>query len=133
MPLIRYRTSDRTAILPEPCRCGRSLRRIRRIERRQEESWVVEGVQVYQREIEAVLQAVGGTLPPYRVVLTPDRGLDRLEVQVEVTARIFRDQVGAMESLQDRLAQELERAAGVRVPVRFVEPHAITRSHTSRG
>jgi len=29
MPLFRYRTSDVTAILPEPCPCGRTLRRIR--------------------------------------------------------------------------------------------------------
>jgi phenylacetate-CoA ligase len=29
MPLFRYRTTDVTAILGEPCRCGRTLRRIR--------------------------------------------------------------------------------------------------------
>jgi phenylacetate-CoA ligase len=29
MPLFRYRTSDVTAILQEPCACGRTLRRIR--------------------------------------------------------------------------------------------------------
>jgi phenylacetate-CoA ligase len=29
MPLFRYRTTDVTAILNEPCRCGRALRRIR--------------------------------------------------------------------------------------------------------
>jgi len=31
MPLFRYRTSDVTAILPEPCSCGRTLRRIRNV------------------------------------------------------------------------------------------------------
>ena len=31
MPMIRYRTRDITAILTEPCACGRTLRRIRRI------------------------------------------------------------------------------------------------------
>ena len=34
MPMIRYRTRDITAIDPEPCACGRTLRRIRRIGRR---------------------------------------------------------------------------------------------------
>ena len=29
MPLFRYRTNDVTSILPEPCGCGRTLRRIR--------------------------------------------------------------------------------------------------------
>lgn len=128
IPLIRYRTGDRTALLTEPCPCGRTLRRIRRIERRSEETLAIQGVQVFPAQIEAVLKAVGGAMPPYRIVHAAERGVDRLEVQVEVTPQIFRDQVGAMEGLQERLMQEIERTVGVRVPVRFVEPHAITRS-----
>jgi phenylacetate-CoA ligase len=31
MPMIRYRTSDISAIVPEPCACGRTLRRIRSV------------------------------------------------------------------------------------------------------
>jgi phenylacetate-CoA ligase len=37
MPMIRYRTHDITAIAPEPCPCGRTIRRIRRISRRSED------------------------------------------------------------------------------------------------
>ena len=37
MPMIRYRTRDITAILPEPCACGRTVRRIRRIGRRSDD------------------------------------------------------------------------------------------------
>ena len=33
MPLIRYRTGDYTRILPEPCPCGSTVRRLDRIER----------------------------------------------------------------------------------------------------
>ena len=35
MPMIRYRTRDITSIIPEPCACGRTIRRIRRIGRAQ--------------------------------------------------------------------------------------------------
>lgn len=31
MPMIRYRTSDLSAIVPEPCACGRTFRRIRSV------------------------------------------------------------------------------------------------------
>jgi phenylacetate-CoA ligase len=33
MPMIRYRTRDITSIIPGPCRCGRTLRRIRPAQR----------------------------------------------------------------------------------------------------
>jgi phenylacetate-CoA ligase len=38
MPLFRYRTSDVTSILPEPCVCGRTLRRIRDVTTKAEDT-----------------------------------------------------------------------------------------------
>lgn len=131
MPLIRYRTGGRALLVPEPCACGRTLRRIRPVPSSRPLAYVVEGVQVLAEQIEAVLSAMEGSLPPYRIVRAA--GPDELEVQIEVTPQIFRDQVGAMEGLQNRLAQEIARVAGVRVPVRFVEPHSITRRQAPPG
>jgi phenylacetate-CoA ligase len=128
MPMIRYRTPDLAAILPEPCRCGRTMRRIRRIARRGDDTCVLQGVTVFPSQIEAALLAVEGTVPHYQIVLTQDKGLDQVEVQIEVTAQIFSDQVGAMESLQNKLAEEIQRTVGVHVPVRLVEPHTIELS-----
>jgi len=128
MPLIRYRTPDLAAIIAEPCQCGRTMRRIRRIARRGGEMCVVEGVSVFPSQIEAALMTVEGALPNYQIVLTQEKGLDRVEVQIEVTARIISDQIGAMEGLQSKLADEIEHSLGIRVPVRLVEPHTIERS-----
>jgi phenylacetate-CoA ligase len=128
MPMIRFRTPDLAAIIPEPCRCGRTMRRIRRIARRGDDMCVIQGVIVFPSQIEAALLAVESTVPHYQIVLTQDKGVDQVEVQIEVTAQIFSDQVGAMESLQNKLAEEIERAVGVHVPVRLVEPHTIERS-----
>ena len=133
MPLVRYRTGDLTAILAGPCPCGRTLRRIRRIDRRADEMFVIQGVTVFPSQIEAALLAVEGTLPPYQLVLTQEQGLDQLEVQIEVTSRIVSDRVGAMEGLQSRLAEEIEKGLGISVPVRLVEPHAIERSQGKAG
>jgi len=125
MPLIRFRTQEQTAVIAEPCPCGRTLRRIQRIGWQSEDMFVIQGVKVSPAQIEAVLLAVEGALPNYQLVLTQEEGLDQVEMRIAVTPQIFRDQVGALESVQSRLAQEIERTLGIRVPVRFVEPHAI--------
>ena len=128
MPMIRYRTPDLAAIIAEPCPCGRTVRRIRRIGRRSDEMFVVQGVTVFPSQIEAALLAVEGTLPDYQIVLEQEEGLDQVEVQIEVTPQVFSDQIGAMESLQSKLGDEIEHTLGIRLPVRLVEPHTIERN-----
>lgn len=125
MPMIRYRTPDLAAIISEPCPCGRTMRRIRRVARRSEDVFVIQGVNVFPARIEAALLAVEGTLPKYQIVLTQEEGLDQAEVRIEVTSRIFSDQIGALENLQSKLAAEIERTVGIAVPVRLVEPNSI--------
>ncbi|HIQ22058.1 MAG TPA: phenylacetate--CoA ligase family protein [Planctomycetes bacterium] len=127
MPLLRYRTGDLTALLADPCPCGRTLRRIRRVGRRRGEMFVIEGVEVYVSQVEAALLAVEGTLPHYQIMLTQQEGLDQAEVRVEVTRQVLSDRVGALERLQHRLEQEILRATGVAIPVRLVEPQTIER------
>ena len=87
MPMIRYRTRDITALTSEPCGCGRTLRRIKRISRRSDDMIIIRGVNVYPSQIESALLKVEGALPHYQIILTREKGLDEMEVQVEVTRR----------------------------------------------
>ncbi|MGB9691152.1 MAG: phenylacetate--CoA ligase family protein [Candidatus Sumerlaeaceae bacterium] len=128
MPMIRYRTHDITAIVPEPCACGRTIRRIRRIGRRSDDMFIIRGVNVYPSQVEAALLQVEGTLPHYQIVLTREHGLDQMEVQVEVTPEVFSDKVGALEALHKNLSSAIEHTIGLHVKVRLVEPHSIKRS-----
>jgi phenylacetate-CoA ligase len=128
MPILRYRTHDITAILPEPCACGRTIRRVRRIGRRSDDMLIIRGVNVFPSQIEAALLAVEGTLPHYQIMLTREKGLDQMEVQVEVTPEVFSDQVRALETLHSRLEKSLEHTLGIHAKVRLVEPHSIPRS-----
>ncbi len=128
MPMIRYRTRDISALNPEPCACGRTLRRIQRIARRTDDMLILRGVNVFPSQIEAALLAVEGTLPHYQIIVDRVKGLDELEVQVEVTADFFSDTVGALEKLQKRLAHAIEHIIGIRAHVRLVEPHTLQRS-----
>jgi len=128
MPLLRFRTRDITALVPEPCPCGRTLRRIRRISRRSDDMFIVRGVNVFPSQIEAALLAVEGTLPHYQIVLTREKGLDEIEVQIEVTPNVFSDRISALENLQQTIARQIEHSLGLRVAVTLVEPHTIPRS-----
>jgi phenylacetate-CoA ligase len=128
MPMIRYRTRDITALVPGACACGRSLRRMRRIGRRSDDMLIIRGVNVYPSQIEAVLLEVEGTLPHFQIILTREHGLDQIEVQVEVTAQVFSDRVGALETLEEKLADTLERVLGIRIKITLVEPQTIQRS-----
>jgi phenylacetate-CoA ligase len=126
--MIRYRTRDITALTSEPCACGRTLRRIKRISRRSDDMFIIRGVNVYPSQIEAALLSVEGTLPHYQIILTREKGLDEMEVQVEVTAEVFSDTIGALEHLQERLAHAIENTVGIRARVRLVTPRTIQRS-----
>jgi phenylacetate-CoA ligase len=128
IPMIRYRTHDITSIIPGPCPCGRTIRRIQHISRRTDDMFIIRGVNVFPSQVEAALLAVEGTLPHYQIVLTREKGLDEMEVQVEVTAGFVSDQVGEMEALHARLSHAVERTLGCRANVRLVEPRTIQRS-----
>src|SRR5512139_221747 len=93
MPMIRYRTRDITALAAETCECGRTLRRIKRIGRRADDMFIIRGINVYPSQVEAALLKVEGTLPHYQILLTREKGLDDIEVQVEVTAEFFSDRI----------------------------------------
>ena len=128
MPMIRYRTRDITALTSQPCECGRTLRRITRISRRADDMFIVRGVNVYPSQIESALLKVEGALPHYQIILTRERGLDSMEVQVEVTPEVFGDTVGALEMLQSKLTASIENTVGLRGTVRLVQPRTIQRS-----
>jgi phenylacetate-CoA ligase len=128
MPMIRYRTRDITSLITEPCACGRSIRRMRRVGRRSDDMFIIRGVNVFPSQVEAALLAVEGTLPHYQIILTRDQGLDRMAVEVEVTPEIFSDKIRGLEEIRGRLAQAIEHILGIRVELRLVEPHSIARS-----
>src|SRR5512142_1489307 len=128
MPMIRYRTRDITAIEPDVCRCGRTLRRMRRIGRRSDDMFIIRGVNVFPSQVEAALLQVEGTLPHYQIVLTREKGLDEMEVQLEVTPEVFSDTIGSLEELRRKLEDAIDHVLGLRVKVHLVAPRTIPRS-----
>jgi phenylacetate-CoA ligase len=128
MPMIRYRTRDVTSLVAEPCACGRTLRRIRRIGRRSDDMFIIRGVNVFPSQVETALLKVEGTLPHYQIVLTREKGLDQMEVKVEVTPEVFSDKIRALEGLQKKLEAAIEHVIGIRVQLTLAEPRTLARS-----
>ena len=57
-PLLRYRTSDVTALHTEPCSCGRTLARMDRVLRRTDQMICVRGINVFPEKIDEVLSSI---------------------------------------------------------------------------
>ena len=89
---------------------------------------IIRGVNVFPSQIEAALLRVEGTLPHYQIVLTRERDLDQIQVQVEVTPDVFSDEVRVLEELQKKIAHSIETITGIRVALRLVAPYTIQRS-----
>ena len=128
IPMIRYRTRDITTIMTEPCRCGRSVRRIRRVGRRSDDMMIIRGVNVFPSQIETALMRVKGLSPHYQIIVTREAGLDQMEVQIEVTPELLGDRILELESLQRTIAHNIFSTVGINAKVTLAEPKTIARS-----
>ena len=54
--------------------------------------------------------------------------MDNIEVNVEVSEKIFSDKISTMEELQKKLSLAIEHTIGLRVKVQLVAPQTIQRS-----
>ncbi|MBF0570316.1 MAG: phenylacetate--CoA ligase [Candidatus Omnitrophica bacterium] len=128
MPLIRYRTRDIVTIDCEKCVCGRTSARISKVLGRTDDMIVVRGINVFPSQIEEVLLNIEGTQPHYQIVVEREKGLDQLEVLVELKESFFSDEVKKLQNFEHHVAKEIESVLGIGVKVRLVEPKTIERS-----
>jgi len=127
-PMIRLRTGDITRIIPEPCACGRTMRRIGRIIGRCDDMLIIRGVNVFPSRVETLLLEVEGVTPNYRIVLARQGALDDALVEVEPTEELLFDRVGEHQALLEKLERRLASELGVGLAVRLVEPGSLARS-----
>jgi phenylacetate-CoA ligase len=129
LPLLRFCIGDITSITHEPCEaCGRTMPRIAKIFGRTDDMLIIRGINVFPSQIESVLLSVEGAEPHYLIVVERERGLDKVELQVEVSQHAFTDEVKGLESLRDKITEEIESVLGLKVHVKLVEPQKIERS-----
>jgi phenylacetate-CoA ligase len=128
IPLLRYRTGDIVSITYQTCECGRTLPRISKVKGRTDDMLIIRGINVFPSQIEAVLLEVEGAQPHYQLVVERVKGLDTLEVQVEVDEHIFSDEIRKLQDLRRKIKKEIESVLALVVEVKLVEPKTIERS-----
>lgn len=128
MPLIRYRTRDITSLHDEPCACGRTHVRMKRVRGRTDDMLIIRGVNVFPSQIETVLMQIEGISPHYQIIVDREGGLDIMEIQVEVSEDMFSDRIRGLEEWQIVIQGEIESYLGIGVKVLLVEPRSIARS-----
>jgi phenylacetate-CoA ligase len=128
LPLIRYRTRDRTRLMREKCACGRTLVRMERVIGRTDDMIIVRGVNVFPSQIESVLLQAGEIEPQYEIIVdrTADH-MDELDVLVEAPAQVYTDKERLVQ-LEKRLSYEVQSALGITCKVKLVGPREIARS-----
>jgi phenylacetate-CoA ligase len=127
-PLIRYRTRDISRILTGECECGRTLRRMDRIQGRTDDMLIIRGVNVFPSQFQEVLAGIREVTSYYQIVLTNKGPLDHVTLKVETVPEFDFDEIRRIEDLQRRINAELRSNLQVSVEVKVVEPKSIERS-----
>jgi phenylacetate-CoA ligase len=128
LPVIRYRTRDITSLTYEPCACGRTHARISKLLGRTDDMLIIRGVNVFPSQIESALMAVGEAEPHYLIIVDRVNNLDTMEVWIEVSEKLFADEIRKLEQIRKQIESEIYTTLGINVKVKLVEPHTIERS-----
>lgn len=125
LPMIRYRTRDVTRITRGKCKCGRTAARIAPVRRRTDDMIIVRGVNIYPREIEALLYDIEHVQPHYQIVVDREAGLESLTLRVELSSGMISDQMQRLVELEDTIKRRVHGLIGLTPKVRLVEPRSL--------
>lgn len=117
-PLIRFGTGDLSAYTDEPCRCGRTSKRLTRILGRVGDAVKVRGMFVHPRQVEEVM-ARFPAIARYQVVV------ERKGYQDEMVVRVELKEVVDQGRLRGELEQGIRDLLRLRAEIEFVPQGAL--------
>ena len=124
LPVIRYRTRDRTRLLPPT---SRGMRRLGRINGRTDDMLIIRGVNVFPSQIEELILKAGAFMPLYLLEVTREGHLDAMTVHVEWPPTSPAD-ASLREAAATRLVRRIKGTVGISVRVLVAEPMTLDRS-----
>lgn len=133
LPLIRYRTKDLTALITEPCRCGRTTVRMLRVTGRIDDMLIIRGANVFPSQIEAVLLQFQELAPHYQIIVDRPKNLDTLEVQVEATEEFWAQGEEARSRLEAELRKSLAQVIVATPEVTILAPRTLPRIEAGKA
>ncbi|HET6488360.1 MAG TPA: AMP-binding protein, partial [Syntrophales bacterium] len=128
MPIVRYRTKDLTRIIPGPCECGRTHRRIERFKGRTDDMMILKGVNIFPIQIEKKLMDVPGVGTNFVIVLERKGFNDEMIVKVEVAQEFFDGDLLKLQQLQRRITEELKGDILITPKIELVEPGSLPKT-----
>jgi len=120
-PLVRFRTRDLTRLIPEPCPCGRTHRRIDRIRGRSDDMMIINGVNIFPMQVEQTLLRIPGIGSSYLIEIHEENYMDKLHVSVELAADSFQGTLSQLEGLHGIVVAALREETGVTPVVKLLE------------
>lgn len=125
MPILRYRTKDLTRIIPGPCPCGRTHRRIERIKGRTDDMMIIKGVNIFPIQIEKRLMEIPGVGNNFIIILDRADYNEQMTVKVEVKKEFFGGNLQQLETLRRRIVEELKSDILITPRVDLVEADSL--------
>jgi len=123
-PQIRFNINDISRIVPEPCPCGGTLRRLDRIFGRNDTMVKLRGVNVFPEAVGAVVVADPRSNGEYVCIVERTGAEDREEMTVQIEVR---DASVDRPAFQRDFEQRFKEVLGVRVVVQAVDRGATDR------
>ncbi len=128
-PVIRYRTRDICSLNYEQCECGRTFVRMNKPTGRSDDMMIIRGVNVFPSQIEEVLLKISeGVTPNYQIIVGRENNTDTLDINVEMTEKLFADDVKSIEKIEKKIVSDLRSVLGIGAKVHLVNPKTIARS-----
>jgi phenylacetate-coenzyme A ligase PaaK-like adenylate-forming protein len=119
MPVLRFRSRDLAAFIPEPCTCGRSHRRITRILGRIDDMIICKGVNIYPIQVEKILSGYMELGDNFLIVLDNDHGGERITVEIDTESEKLTTECAESDKLRKSLIEALRSEILVTVEIKF--------------
>jgi phenylacetate-CoA ligase len=127
LPIVRFRIGDISSIDPEPCPCGRTHPRIKRIFGRVDDMLIVRGINVFPSQVQHTLMSIPELAEHFQIVVERKGALDTMLVRVELKREAFTDNIVQLMALREKISYRLKNALNVGATVELVEPGTLPR------
>ena len=132
MPLLRYRTRDLTSIISGQCPCGRTHKRLARLQGRSDDMMILKGVNIFPIQIEKILLKFKELSTDYLITLQTEGGNDTMTVEVELR-ELFTDDYQRLQRLTKEITRQLKDEILVTPKVKLLPKGGIKTSDEGKA
>jgi len=95
---------------------------------RSDDMLIIRGVNVFPSQIESVLVGIEGIGPHYMIVVTREKFMDKIEVQVELTDGSLLEKYSELEKLTNQIRHEIKVKLQVDSKITLLSPKVLERT-----